>query len=179
MVLRAMTEGDWDLLYRWNNDPEVLYWAEGEAVDSRSVEEVQRIYRGMSRKAFMFIGELEGRPVAECWLQEMNLPRLAALYPALDLRRIDLAIGEKELWGQGLGTEIIGLLTRFAFTAQEVGMVFGCEIGDSNARSLGAFAKNGYAQALRRTGEAGGKWRWLIDMAISRQEWNRVQAATR
>ena len=58
-------------------------------------------------------------------------------------------------------------------------MVFGCEIGDTNARSLGAFAKNGYAQALRRAGEAGGKWRWLIDMAISRQEWNRVQAATR
>ena len=62
MVLRAMTEGDWDLLYRWNNDPEVLYWAEGEAVHSRSVGEVQRISRGMSRKAFMFLGELEGRP---------------------------------------------------------------------------------------------------------------------
>ena len=24
MVLRPMTEGDWDVLYRWNNDPEVL-----------------------------------------------------------------------------------------------------------------------------------------------------------
>ena len=89
----------------------------------------------------MFVGELEGLPVAECWLQEMNLPRLASLYPGLDLRRIDLAIAERELWGQGLGTEIIGLLTRFAITAQEVDMVFGCEIGDNNARSLGAFAK--------------------------------------
>ena len=173
MVLRPMTEGDWDVLYRWNNDPEVLYWSEGDAVDSRSLEDVRRIYRGMSRTAFMFIGELEGLPVAECWLQEMNLPRLSALYPGLDLRRIDLAIGEKELWGQGLGTEIIGLLTRFAFLEQQADLVFGCEIGGSNAFSLGAFAKNGYVQALRQAGELGGKWRWLIDVAISRKEWTR------
>ena len=68
-------------MYRWNNDHEVLYWSEGDAVDSLSLEDVQRIYRGMSPTAFMLIGEHEGKPMAECWLQEMNLPRLPAPYP--------------------------------------------------------------------------------------------------
>ncbi len=48
-----MTEGDWDPVYRWNNDPELLYWVEEKAVDSRSFEEIQRIYRGLSRKAVL------------------------------------------------------------------------------------------------------------------------------
>jgi len=30
--LRPLTEEDWDLLLKWNNDPEVLYFAEGDEV---------------------------------------------------------------------------------------------------------------------------------------------------
>ena len=46
IVLRPMGEGDWDLLYKWNNDPDVLYWFDGDDISARSLEEVQRIYRG-------------------------------------------------------------------------------------------------------------------------------------
>ena len=35
----------------------------------------------------------------------MNLQRIVAQFPDKDLRRIDLMIGEKELWGCGYGTE--------------------------------------------------------------------------
>ncbi len=35
-----MTENDWDILLKWNNDPEVLYYAEGENSISYSLEEV-------------------------------------------------------------------------------------------------------------------------------------------
>ena len=55
--LRPMTESDWDVLVKWNNDPKVLYYAEGDEVDSRSIDEVQDIYRSTSRRAFCFIIE--------------------------------------------------------------------------------------------------------------------------
>ncbi len=171
LVLRPMCEGDWDLLYKWNNDPDILYWFEGDGIRSRSLADLQRIYRGMSQKARMFVGEFEERPVAECWLQEMNLDHLLAQYPGMDLRRIDLGIAEKELWGRGLGTEIIDLLTRFAFESEGADMVFGPGIRDDNARSLRAFAKNGYRQVAKREREPEAKSRYEIDMAIHREEW--------
>ncbi|MHC4074031.1 MAG: GNAT family N-acetyltransferase, partial [Planctomycetota bacterium] len=105
--LRPMTEDDWDILCRWNRDPEVLYYAEGDDVTSYRREEVQGIYRTVSRTAFCFIVEADGTSVGECWLQEMNIKRVLDKYPWSDCRRIDLMIGEKGLWGQGIGTEII------------------------------------------------------------------------
>ena len=96
LVLRPMTESDWDVLLEWNTDAEVLYFSEGDNVTARSLEVVHRIYRGVSRIAFVFVAELEGRPIGECWLQEMNLEHVLARYDSsLDLRRIDLTIGEK------------------------------------------------------------------------------------
>ena len=171
ICLRPMRETDWDILYRWNNDPEVLYWIEGDNISSRSMVDVQRIYRGMSQKAFMFIGEYEGRAVAECWLQEMNMPEPLAQYPDADLRRIDLGIGEKELWGRGLGTQIIALLTRFGFAVEKADKIYGLGIRDDNVRSLGSFAKNGYGPVAKREREPGAKSRYEIDMVIGRAEW--------
>ena len=74
--LRPQTENDWDALERWNNDPEVLYYSDGDDVTFRSPEEVRYIYRSVSQNAFCFMIEADGREVGECWLQQMNLPRV-------------------------------------------------------------------------------------------------------
>ena len=66
--LRPLTEDDWDVLLRWNNDPEVLWFTEGDRVSSRTIEEVRAIYRGVSRTAFCFVIEHEGSAIGECWL---------------------------------------------------------------------------------------------------------------
>ncbi len=39
VVLRPMTEDDWDLIVRWNEDAEVLYCVEGDDVSSRTAED--------------------------------------------------------------------------------------------------------------------------------------------
>ena len=105
IVLRPMTENGWDVLARWNSDPEVLWFSEGDDVQSYTLDDVQDIYRGVSQHAFCFMIEVEGKPVGECWIQEMNLDRILSRYPHRDCRRIDLTIGEKALWGKGYGTE--------------------------------------------------------------------------
>ena len=115
-----MTEDDWDELLRWNNDPEVLYFSEGDDITSWSVEVLQEVYRSISKDAYMFMGELEGAPIAECWLQRMNLPWLLEQHRGQELWRIDLVIGEKQCWNQGWGTKIIRLLTDFGFQLSAV-----------------------------------------------------------
>ncbi|MHC4934303.1 MAG: GNAT family N-acetyltransferase, partial [Planctomycetota bacterium] len=153
LTLRPMTEDDWDDLLRWNNDPDVLRFAEGDDVHSRSLKEVQAIYRGVSERAFLFIAELGARPIGECWLQEMNLERVRDRFPeGADLRRIDLLIGETGLWGKGWGTRMIALLVEFGFARERADAIFACDISDENPRSLRAFAKSGFVEFQRTTG---------------------------
>jgi len=96
-----MTEGDWAVVREWETDPEIIHWADTGIVASRTVEEVRQIFRTVSQHAFCFIVEFDGRPIGDGWLQEMNLEKILRSYPGLDCRRIDLVIGEKDLWGRG------------------------------------------------------------------------------
>lgn len=165
-----MTEDDWQVLLRWNNDPEVLYLAEGDDVTARSLDDVQAIYRGVSQHALNFIAELHGRPIGECWLQEMNLERILSRYPTgMDLRRIDLVIGEKDHWGRGMGTRMIALLTRFGFETCKADAIFGCDVADYNPRSRRAFEKNGYIIDRVIPQRAGRKAREVYDMVLTRE----------
>lgn len=167
-MLRPLCESDWDTLLRWNQDPEVLYFAEGDDVEAYELEQVQQIYRGTSQNAFTFMMELEGRAIGECWLQRMNLPRLLGLHPGEDLRRVDLMIGEKELWGRGLGTEAIGLLTELGFSNEKCDRIFACGIADYNPRSRGAFRKCGYVTTQVVPERPGGKARFSYDLSITK-----------
>jgi aminoglycoside 6'-N-acetyltransferase len=168
--LRPMRESDWELLLRWNSDPEVLYYSEGDDVSSYTLDEVQGIYRDASQAGFCFVIEVGGLPVGECWLQRMNLERIIAEHPGLDCRRIDLLIGEKEWWGRGVGTGAIALLTDYGFTTAGADAIFGCDIADYNPRSRRAFEKAGYLSGPRRPAPPDSKARWTCDARITREE---------
>ena len=141
VTLRPLTEADWDLLLGWNNDPEVMMYADANDFEETTMQEVQAVYRWISTHAFCFVMEVDGRPIGECWLQRMNLQRIVDQFPGEDLRRIDLAIGEKQLWGRGYGTEAIDLLVEFGFEEESASAIFGLVLAD-NRRSLRAFQKN-------------------------------------
>ena len=143
IVLRPTTERDWDMLLKWNSDAEVLYYAASGDVTSSSLDAVQDLYRSVSQAAICFITEVDGRPIGDCWLQRMNMKRLLDLFPDRDCRRIDLIIGEKDYWNKGIGSEVIGMLTRFGFDAENADAIFGTVLGH-NPRSRRAFEKNGY-----------------------------------
>jgi RimJ/RimL family protein N-acetyltransferase len=98
VVLRPMTEGDWQVIARWETDPEVIYWTDADPKETRTLEEVQHIFRTVSQNAYCFVIEVEGTPVGDCWLQHMNLQEILAKYPSQDCWRIDLAF-KKDSWG--------------------------------------------------------------------------------
>ena len=53
---------------KWNNDAEVLYFVEGDDIESRSLESVKGLYSYVSEMAFCFIIEYNGFAIGECWL---------------------------------------------------------------------------------------------------------------
>ena len=169
--LRPMTDADWDILLRWNQDPDVLYYADGTEVTAYTLDEIKRIYGGISQAAFCFIAELDGQPIAEAWLQAMNLSRIIEAHPRCDCRRIDLSIGEKQYWNKGLGTEIIRALVDFGFAEEKADFIFACDIADYNPRSRAAFAKVGFRVVDHIAQPPGGKARSTCDMRIAQTEW--------
>lgn len=178
LMLRPMTEHDWDIVQKWESDSDVLYYFDSGWVDERELEDTQMIYRGVSQAAFVFIAELDSRPIGVCWLQRMNLQRLIDEFPGKDLRRIDMAIGEKELWGQGLGTEMIGILTKFGFEAERCDAIFGIGVGDYNPRSRRAFEKNGYTLFAENPQPPGSKANVEYDLILRRAGLPASSAAT-
>jgi aminoglycoside 6'-N-acetyltransferase len=166
--LRPLVDADWDLLLKWNNDPEVLYFAEGDDITSYTLESVKELYCSVCAKAFCFVIEADGFPVGECWLQEMNLERVLAMYPGQDVRRIDLAIGEKTYWGKGIGTAVISLLTEFGFKGANTDLIYEPGIADYNPRSLKAFQNVGYEIVGKIEGKPGSKAKFLYDLVLTR-----------
>lgn len=144
VILRPLTDEHLPLLYRWNADPEVLYWSEGDEIESYSPDMVRGIYESVSKQAFCFLVEVNGTAIGDCWLQKMNLPYIQAMYPPkTDIRRIDMMIGEKEYWGKGIGTVFVHMLTEFAFGEQNADVLH-CLCEDYNVRSRRVWEKNGF-----------------------------------
>ncbi|HIZ56271.1 MAG TPA: GNAT family N-acetyltransferase [Firmicutes bacterium] len=148
IVLRPLSDEDLPYLYQWNADPEVLYWAEGDDIQSYPPEIIHKIYGGAPQDILYFAIEVNGQVIGECWLQKMNLSNVKAMYTDdTDVRRIDMMIGEKSYWGKGIGTLFIRMLVDFAFTVEKVDVLH-CFCEDYNIRSRRVWEKNGFSLIL-------------------------------
>ncbi|NLG25761.1 MAG: GNAT family N-acetyltransferase [Clostridiales bacterium] len=173
LVLRPLTDEHLPLLYKWCADPEVLQWTEG-GTDDRNLsygpDTVRQIYGGVSQAAHCFLIEYGGAPIGECWLQQMNLPDVRAMYAhPLDVRRIDMAIGEKQYWNRGIGTEMVGMLADFAFCGERVDVLH-CFCEDYNVRSCRMWEKHGFTRVLSEPLPQPQKGRWQYHYRLTRAE---------
>ena len=143
IVLSPLHDNHLPLLYRWNSDPEVVYWSDTGNTNQFSEEEVRGMYAYISANALCFLITVDGTPVGDLWLQKMNLPEISAKYPHMDVRRIDATIGEKTLWGKGIGTAALRMLIDFAFYGEHADILY-CIAADYNLRSQKTLLKNGF-----------------------------------
>ena len=173
IVLRPLCDEHLPLLCKWNSDPEVLYWTEGGEAEkdlSYGPETVHQIYGGASQNAYCFLIERDGVPIGECWLQRMNLPRVLKMYPeTLDVRRIDMTIGEKAYWDRGIGTQFMGMLVDFAFCGEHVDVLH-CFCEDYNNRSRRMWEKQGFTLVMEEPIPASWKGKAQYHYRLTRQE---------
>ena len=148
VILRPLSDEHLPYLYKWNSDPEVLYWTEGEDVAAYPPEVVHQIYGGSLENILYFAVEVNGEMIGDCWLQKMNLSYVKEMYAVgTDVRRIDMSIGEKAYWGKGIGTIFTGILVKYAFECENVDVLH-CFCEDYNIRSRRIWEKNGFQLVL-------------------------------
>ncbi|GHU78822.1 hypothetical protein FACS1894191_0310 [Clostridia bacterium] len=177
IVLRPLCDEHLPLLYKWSADPEVTYWTEGGTNETNIIygpDTVHKIYGGVSKDSFCFLIEADGTPIGECRLQRMNLPEVKAMYAeALDVRRIDMSIGEKAYWNKGIGSLFVGMLIDFAFNGESVDVLH-CFCEDYNVRSRRVWEKNGFTRILAESlTPQPQKGKWQYHYRLTCQDWVR------
>lgn len=143
IVLRPLCDDDLPLLYKWGADPEVVYWSDTGNVTDFDEESIRSMYGSISENALCFISEVNGLSVGNFWIQKMNIMEVSALYPGLDVRRIEAEIGETDYWGHGIGTAITRMLVEYAFCGENVDVLY-CFAADYNLRSQKTLLKHGF-----------------------------------
>jgi len=172
IILQPLCDDHLPLLYKWNADPEVVYWADTDSDGTQGFGEqsVRGIYGSVSQNAICFLIEANKIPIGDVWLQNMNIPEVSKMYPDLDVRRIDVSVGEKEYWGKGIGTQFIGMMVDFAFYGENVDVLH-CFVGDHNIRSARTLIKNGFREVMRKESESDKtKEKEEIHFALTKQE---------
>ncbi len=173
IVLRPLADQYLPLLYKWCADPEVLYWTEGgeDIIRSYDKETVNRIYGKVSQNAFCFLIEANGIPIGECWLQKMNLQNVLSMYGnSVDVRRIDMAIGEKDYWEKGIGSQFIPMLVDFAFNIEHVDVLH-CLSEDYNVRSCRMWDKNWFKLVLAENLPQPQKGKYQYHFRLTKEEY--------
>jgi len=172
IILRPLCDDHLPLLYKWNTDPDVLYWSDGDDVQAHDADTVHNIYGKSSQTGFCFIVEVSGSPVGECWLCKMNLKRILELHPdTTDVRRIDMVIGEKAYWNKGIGTALVRMLVDYAYNSEYVDVLYGMTF-DFNERSRRVFEKCGFQFVMREApAETSAKVREEVFLRLTRAEY--------
>jgi RimJ/RimL family protein N-acetyltransferase len=174
--LFPMNDEHLKILQKWNNDPEVLYWCEGDddLAKGYTEEDIHQIYGSVSQNAFCFIINANDTRIGECWLQKMNLQYIKNMYPKnTDIRRIDMVIGEKDYWNKGIGTEIIRILIDFAFDKENVDVLH-CMCNDYNIRSQRVWGKNNFSLILKEELPQPQKGKYCYHYRLLKSEYNSV-----
>lgn len=92
------------------------------------------------------------------------------MYPgSLDVRRIDMAIGEKAYWGRGIGSQFIGMLVDFAFCGEHADVLH-CICEDYNVRSCRMWEKQGFTRILEKPVPGSWKGKMEYHYRLKRQE---------
>ena len=169
-TLRAIEREDLDALWRWYNDPEVMYfWAEPHKVISR--DELEARYGGLSGPT----GQAHWLLITtrEEWGRGEPIGRIG--YVELDRRNrhaeIALKIGEKAYWGRGYGTDALLAFLGYLFHELNLHKVY-LRVEAFNPRARRVYEKCGFRQdgVFRDHTFLGGRYYDALLMSLTEDE---------
>ncbi len=157
---------------RWRNDPEVAYWATaGDVrfwpVAAATVErwftdklpEMNPRYDGV-----LAVDLLDGRHIGMVDYRDVDAVAHSAT--------VGITIGEKDLWGQGYGSEALRLLVGYLFDHLNLHRVQ-LDTWSGNERAMRSFARIGFREEGRLREAIWGPGRYFdsVVMGVLRAEW--------
>ena len=146
--LRPVAKEDGKKYVEYLRDPEVSVWLE---------DEVQNIKDPISVENYLLYGwyrqsiEYNGKFIGASGLDLVNKDNKVA--------RFFIVIGEKELWGKGIGTEVIKLIVKYGFDSLKLRKINSDFLSPNEAVKI-IHEKVGFKEEglLRKDSNRNGKW---------------------
>jgi RimJ/RimL family protein N-acetyltransferase len=165
IVLRPIEPEHLPNYVRWFADPEVLAYF-GPYRPMNMANE-QAWYEAQNKDASMvnFACELEGRHIGGCGLFRINHAQQNA--------EVGLLIGEKSLWDQGLGKDILRTIVSYGFDYLNLHRIY-LRVFPDNMRAVHAYEQIGFVRegCFREAEWRHGRWHDLLYMSVLRHEWD-------
>lgn len=132
--LRPLTPDDLPQLVRWDRDRDVRAALGGPRFHEANPHTWLNRFRHGRALAFA-VTAANGRLIGDLQLQDINWHRREA-----ELR---ICLGDKRLWGQGLGEEAVALALEVAFARLRLRQVY-LRVYESNVRAIRCYRKCGF-----------------------------------
>jgi RimJ/RimL family protein N-acetyltransferase len=169
-MLRAIEREDLPAFVRWFNDPEARQYLLMYMPMSPGEEEGEWFERQLENQDIrgFVIETVDGVHIGNCGLHDFDWKNRHAL--------LVIAIGGKEYWGKGYGSDAVRTLLGFAFGEMNLHRVQ-LEVHDFNARAIRCYEKCGFQVEGRRR-EAlfrDGYYHDILIMGILREDFEASQ----
>jgi len=168
--LRATERDDLKHYYEWVNDPEVTcglsMYLPMSTRDEEKWFEAQLEKEAVERPLAIDLRQGDGwKLIGSCSVFDINWVSSSA--------ELGIMIGEKSVWNQGLGTQVMTLLLRHCFETLNLNRAFLHVFGE-NARARRSYEKAGFVVegCMRQAVFKQGKYDDIYIMSVLRGEWN-------
>ena len=168
VYLRAAERADLPLFLEWLNDDEVSRFLSQRAPLSLPAEErwFERMLEAQGKDGYHFvICRLDdSRPIGTAGLFDLDLVNGKAGF--------GIAIGEKDHWGKGYGTDALNAICDFGFGELRLERIW-LDVYASNERARRSYEKAGFTveARMRRAHFTHGAHVDVLGMALLRDEW--------
>ena len=172
VLLRPVRRADIQYFLKWFNDPEVIqylgmYLPMTEMAEEKYIEELGTTRAGTDANFVIeAIDGGEGKPIGSTGLHQINTKDHFATF--------GIAIGEKDYWSRGYGTEAARLLIRYGFEQLNLHRISSAAWA-FNDRSIRLHLRVGFKEEgrLRESVFKNGQYYDRVEFGILRQEWRR------
>jgi RimJ/RimL family protein N-acetyltransferase len=169
IYLRPLELTDLERCQRWFNDPDVRQFLDSVRPISQEAERAfleKAVGRAASPDADLIMAialKQDDRHIGNAGLHHINLVDRNAEF--------GIAIGEKDCWGKGCGTEAARLMVGYAFDTLNLHRVY-LRVHDINPRGLSAYEKVGFRRegVFRQALYRHGSYHDVIFMGLLREE---------
>jgi len=150
VVLRAIEREDLKFLHKWQNDEDIMRLARSFPDHTTSLVALEAKYEKILKgeeahgRDYMIDERESGKPIGWAGLTLHDWQHKGVTHAA----DLGLAVGEKDRWRKGFGTEVVQLLLREAFAQLNLHKVVWWTFAE-NAASLALARKMGFKEECR------------------------------
>lgn len=139
--IRSLELNDLDVLFDWYNDHDFSYWISGNwpLITLLRREEFEQKFYDEDNNRYA-ITDLKDNLIGTIGFDQVNIPARSA--------RLFIGIGQKELWGQGYGTDSLRTFINYLFNQWNFHRL-NVEIWEGNLRALSCYTGLGFIKEGR------------------------------